>query len=77
MDQRKGEWPRHITLGFPIPVGIIGWILRNFGHHIRGMDKTNVDEILMALSMTNHLDEPLIVNVDEGEHGERVQVYIG
>jgi hypothetical protein len=41
------------------------------------MDKTNVDEILMALSMAKHLDEPLIVNVDEGKHGEHVQVYIG
>ena len=77
VDQEPGEWPQHITLGFPIPLGIIGWFLRNFGHYIRGMDRTNVDEILMALSMANNLDEPLIVNVDEGEDGERVQVYIG
>ena len=77
VDQEPGEWPQHITLGFPIPVGIIGWFLRNFGHYIRGMDQTNVDEILMALSMANNLDEPLIVNVDEGDDGERVQVYIG
>ena len=77
VDQRKGEWPQHITLGFPIPLGIMGWLFRNFGHFIRGMDKTNVDEVLMALSMAENLDEPLIVNVDEGEHGEQVQVYIG
>jgi hypothetical protein len=77
VDQEPGEWPQHITLGFPIPLGIIGWFLRNFGHSIRGMDQTNVDEILTALSLANNLDEPLIVNVDEGEHGERVQVYIG
>jgi hypothetical protein len=77
VDQEKGEWPQHITLGFPIPLGIIGWFLRNFGHYIRGMDKTNVDEVLMALSLANNLDEPLIVNVDEGDDGERVQVYIG
>ena len=77
VDQEPGEWPQHITLGFPIPLGIISWFLRNFGHYIRGMDRTNVDEILMALSMANNLDEPLIVNVDEGDDGERVQVYIG
>jgi hypothetical protein len=77
VDQEKGEWPQHITLGFPIPLGIIGWFLRNFGHYIRGMDKTNVDEVLMALSLAKNLDEPLIVNVDEGDDGERVQVYIG
>ena len=77
VDQRKGEWPQNITLGFPIPMGIISWILQNFGHFIRGMDKTNVDDILIALSMVDNLDEPLIVNVDEGDKGERVQVYIG
>jgi hypothetical protein len=77
VDQRAGEWPRHITLGFPIPLGMIGWILRNFGHYMRGMDRANVDGILMALSTIDDLDEPLIVNVDEGEKGEQVQVYIG
>lgn len=74
--QRKGDWPEHVTLGFPIPLGLISWILRNFGQFIPGMGRTSVDEILMALSVTEDLDEPLIVNVDEGEHGERVQVYI-
>ncbi len=77
VDQQEGEWPQHITLGFPIPLGVVGWFLRNFGHYFRGMDKTNVDEILMALSLAKNLDEPLIVNVDEGDDGERVQVYIG
>ena len=77
VDQVKGEWPRHITLGFPIPLGLIGWFLRTFGHFIRGMDRANVDEIMTAISLADNLDEPLIVNVDEGDGGERVQVYIG
>ena len=41
------------------------------------MDRNNVDKILMALSTVDDLDEPLVVDVDEGEHGEQVQVYIG
>ena len=77
VNQREEEWPRHITLGFPIPLGIIGWFLRTFGHYIPGMDRNNVDKILMALSTVDDLDEPLVVDVDEGEHGEQVQVYIG
>ena len=77
VNQPEGEKPQHITLGFPLPLGLIGWFLRMFGSFIPGMDRTNVDEILYALSLTNHLDEPLIVNVDEGDEGERVQVYIG
>jgi hypothetical protein len=77
VDQVEDEWPQHITFGFPIPLGIISWSLRNFGHFIRGKDKKNVDELLMALSLADKLDDPLIVNVDEGENGDRVQVYIG
>ena len=38
---------------------------------------TNTDEIIEALETGLSSDEPLIVNVDEGEEGERVQVYIG
>lgn len=77
VDQQPGEWPRHITLGFPLPLGIIAWVLRNFGHYMQGMDRTNLEGILKALSTVDDLEEPLIVNVDEGEHGEQVQVYIG
>jgi len=77
VDQRAGEWPGHFTLGFPIPLGIIRWFLRNFGHYVRGKEKNNVDGILETLSLAENLDEPLIVNVDEGDEGDRVQVYIG
>jgi len=77
VDQKEGERPQHITLGFPIPLGLVGWFLRTFGRFIRGMDRANVDEIMTAISLAENLDEPLIVNVDEGDDGERVQVYIG
>lgn len=76
VEQEPDEWPQHITLGFPIPLGLLGWLLRNFGHYARGMDRTRVDDILMLLKTTD-AHGPLIVNVDEGDHGERVQVYIG
>jgi hypothetical protein len=38
-----------------------------------------VDDVLEAFSLTTSAinGAPLIVNVDEGEDGERVQVYIG
>jgi len=56
----------------------VSWFLRNFGEHIEGLKKTNVDEILMAISMAKSVTDPLIVNVDESdEGGERVQVFIG
>ena len=76
VDQEPGERPQHITLGFPVPLGLLGWLLRNFGHYVRGMDRQRVDDILTLL-VTADTHGPLIVNVDEAGHGERVQVYIG
>ncbi len=77
VEQKPGERPRHIVLGFPLPLGLAAWILRNFGHYIPNMEKSTVDEIFMALEQTTSSDSPLVVNVDEGEGGNRVQVYLG
>ena len=78
VDRRyANDWPRTITLGFPLPLDLTAWFLRNFGHNMRGMDKTNVDGIIEVLQATGKADEPFIVNVDDDESGDRVQVYIG
>ena len=77
VEQAEGEWPRNVTLGFPIPLRLASWFLRNFGNNIEGLRQANVDEIVEILSKGISAKEPLIVNVDEAEHGDRVQVYIG
>jgi hypothetical protein len=71
------DWPRNITLGFPLPLALTSWFLRTFGHHIHGLKNTNVDDIIQILDATGKSDEPFIVNVNDDEDGERVQVYIG
>lgn len=76
VEQQPGEWPGHITLGFPLPLGLLGWAWRNFGHNLRGMERARVGEILSLLASSD-FQEPFILNVDEGMGGERVQVYIG
>jgi hypothetical protein len=76
--QRAGDWPKNITLAFPLPLGLTAWFLRNFGHHIEGLRHTNVDDIIQILEATKKSEAPLIVNVDDDHgRGERVQVYIG
>ncbi len=78
--QEPGEKPAHIFLGFPLPIKLAGWFLRTFKHKIPGlkreMEKTNVDEIIEGFE-TGMGNEAMIVNVDEGKEGDRVQVYIG
>ena len=71
------DGPRNIIFGFPLPLGLASWFLRNFGNNIEGLRQANVNEIIEALSNGISSKEPLIVNVDEGMHGEHVQVYIG
>jgi hypothetical protein len=71
------EWPRNITLALPIPLGLVSWFLKNFGSHIEGLKRTTVDEVLMAISMAKSITEPLIINVDDDNSGDRVQVFIG
>jgi hypothetical protein len=71
------DWPKNITIAFPLPLGLVSWFLKTFGSHIDGLKKTTVDEVIMAIAMTKTMKEPLIVNVDEGKDGERVQVFIG
>jgi hypothetical protein len=77
VEQKPGERPQRIVFGFPIPFRFMGWFTRTFGHRIRGLDKTNLDEILEAFDQTTTSDTPLVINVDEGDDGERVQVFIG
>jgi hypothetical protein len=78
VDRRNTQdWPQNITLGFPLPLGLTAWFLRNFGHNIRGMGKTNVDEIIQILDATGKSGAPLIINANDNEDGEHVQVYIG
>ena len=78
VDRRYAEdWPRNITFGVPLPLGLASWFLRNFGRSVHGLGNTNVDDIIKILDATGKSDEPLIVNVNDDDEGERVQVFIG
>jgi hypothetical protein len=70
------EWPRNITIALPLPLGLVGWFLKNFGSYIDGLDRTTIDEVLMAISLTKSVSEPLIINANDNG-GERVQIFIG
>ncbi len=74
--QEPGEWPQTIAISLPVPIRFVAWILRTFRPHIPNMDKTNLDEVILALDKTSP-DQPFYVKVDEGGSGEKVEVYIG
>jgi hypothetical protein len=74
--QQPGERPQNIAISLPIPLHLTAWFFRTFKGHIPHMGNTGIDELIMALEATNP-DTPFYVEVDEGEDGERVEVYIG
>ena len=78
--QKAGEHPQCIFIGFPLPLRFAAWFLRTFKHWIpdleREMDKNNIDEIFEVFEKGMG-SESIVVNVDEGEAGEKVRVYLG
>jgi len=72
----QSDWPRRITLGFPISFRLTSWFMKNFGHTIRGLNKSQMEGIVDVLDATGKSSEPLVVHVDDDD-GDRVQVYIG
>ncbi|HLF02584.1 MAG TPA: hypothetical protein VI547_11450 [Anaerolineales bacterium] len=77
VDTNGDEKPRRIAISLPLPLGWVAWGLRTFGDRIPNLSKTAVDELLVSLAESTTPDAPIFVDVDEGEKGERVQVYIG
>jgi hypothetical protein len=75
--QAPGERPQKIAISFPIPVRLTVWGLKTFGHFIPQMGDTSLDEVILALKDVAQDGTPLFVDVNEGEDGERVQVFIG
>ncbi len=76
IQQEPGEWPQTIAISLPVPIHFVAWILRTFRSFIPGMDRTNLDEVIVALEKTSP-NQPFYVRVDESGSGEKVEVYIG
>ena len=74
--QKPGEKPGKIAVSLPIPLHLTAWFLRTFRHRIPGLENTAVDEVIMALKVASP-ETPFYVEVNEGDDGEHVEVYIG
>ncbi len=65
------------SISLPIPVRLVAWGLRMAGPWTPGLDRTTVDELLMALDGNVSAESPVYVLVDDDEDGERVEVTLG
>ncbi len=76
VQQKPGEGPARITFGFPMPLSLAAWGMRNFGHHIPKFDRGRAKHMADMLSAVRTSGAPLIVDVDDDD-GEKVRVHIG
>jgi hypothetical protein len=76
IQQKPGERPERIAISLPIPLRFTAWFLRTFRPHLGEMNKVNPADMIMALKNVTP-ETPFYVKVDEGDDGEKVEVYIG
>jgi hypothetical protein len=64
-------------LSLPLPLRPVIWLIKQFGGRIPSLEKTAVDELLVAMEVAQETDGPIFIDVHEGDSGERVRVYLG
>ncbi|MGD1995134.1 MAG: hypothetical protein PVH62_00020 [Anaerolineae bacterium] len=64
-----------VRLALPLPLRVLGWMLRIARPFVPQLEETGADEVIEALREELRAGRPVTVEVDEGEDGERVQVY--
>ena len=68
----------NVRVSLPLPLGLTSFVLRRFGHLASDkLDETMVDEILVALEGNLKGGDPIFIEVDDDESGEKVEVYLG
>ena len=72
--QKPGERPQTIAFSFPLPLRFAAWFVRNFGRFIPQLNRSGLDEMILALGRNTSPEMPFYVEVDEGDDGEKVQI---
>jgi len=77
--QEPGEWPQTIAFSFPLPLNFAAWFMRTFGQFIPKVNEVGLDfdQVIESFKDSTTPETPFYVEVDEGEKGESVQIYIG
>jgi len=68
---------RRMAFSFPLPLTLAAWVLRIAQPFVPQLAGTGVDDVIIALRDGKLGDEPIAIDVENGDKDERVQVYIG
>jgi hypothetical protein len=68
---------RKMAFSFPLPLGLSAWAVRIAQPFVPQLQQTGVDDLILALRTSASRGEPVWIDVQDDERGERVEVYIG
>lgn len=68
---------RKMGFDFPLPLGLAAWGVRMARPFVPQFRDTAIDELILAMREGTTEDEILLVDVVDGEDGERVQIHLG
>jgi hypothetical protein len=71
------EGKRKMALSFPVPLGLAAWAIRIAQPFVPQLRDTGVDEVILAVRESASKGEPLFIDVQDDEDGERVELYLG
>lgn len=71
------EGKRKMSLSFPLPLGLAAWAVRIAEPFVPQLQDTSVDDVIVALRESASHGEPIFIDVQDDEGGERVELYIG
>jgi hypothetical protein len=71
------EGRQKIAFSFPLPLTLAAWAMRIAQPFVPQLQETGVDDLIIALRDSAGQGEPLFIDVQDEEDGERVQIYIG
>jgi MFS family permease len=68
---------RKIAISFPLPLSLAAWGLRLAQPFVPQLGETGVDDLIIVLQEGASRGEPLTIDVQDDEKGEKVEIYIG
>ncbi|GAB4535514.1 MAG: hypothetical protein Fur0018_25870 [Anaerolineales bacterium] len=76
VEPQGDDWPRKLVFIFPLPLGILSWVLGWIPHWIDELPISAADWRQLGREIKQHLtpETPLYIQVDDGD---RVEIFIG
>jgi hypothetical protein len=77
IQQRPGEKPERIAFSLPLPLHQATWLMKVLGHRFTGLQNQDWEQLIQTISCSASPENPILIQVDEGKSGEKVEIYIG